>query len=354
MRLAAQIKSGYYPAKSDLIDWVCEILAFPETGTTMFDPCAGDGAALDQFMMNAPGSIPYTVELDDARAALCQQRFGDLGQHLCSDFLSTTQCMSESFGFIWCNPPYDDEFGGGGRQEMSFFSRAMYMLASEGVIAVLAPTGVLSRYNTTIDNYRDQFARLDRFIVPKELQQYGEVLLVGKKLKGNVKQSSKYLFSEDIFGHWKYADKLSASAVPPYEVPFVDAIPRLRKTGKTPLEISKAFAASPLRTIFEAPPEIELSRPPMSLGLGHIGLLLPCGRLNGVVDPGNGELPHVVRGVARKISVVTDTTEERDKSQVKTTTVKTEQIQLIVRVATADGRLVTMTSGNQESESQDV
>ena len=88
-----------------------------------------------------------------------------------------------------------------------------------------------------------------------------------------------------------------------------------------------------------APP---LPSPPMSLNKGHRAMLLAAGHLDGRVCP-PGEPPHVVRGTATKQSYVqsVETHEEQDGDVTKT--VIAEKIMLTVRVATVDGRILTLT-----------
>ena len=103
-------------------------------------------------------------------------------------------------------------------------------------------------------------------------------------------------------------------------------------------------AASPLR--FMLSPMVDragsLPRPPMSIGAGHRALLLASGYVDGIICP-PGEEPHVVRGSATKTKYISssETTEEDDGSIV-TKTVVSEKPQLVVRVLTAAGEIVTL------------
>jgi hypothetical protein len=112
----------------------------------------------------------------------------------------------------------------------------------------------------------------------------------------------------------------------------------------TEKELLAALAKSPLRRHLEVAEALPLRSPPVSLNKGHRAMLLAAGHLDGRVCP-PGESPHVVRGTATKQSYVhsVETHEEADGDVTKT--VIAEKIMLTVRVATVDGRILTLTQG---------
>jgi hypothetical protein len=79
--------------------------------------------------------------------------------------------------------------------------------------------------------------------------------------------------------------------------------------------------------------------------------LLAAGELDGIVQPPS-EPPHVVRGTATKTKYVSNHSEQENADgSVTTRTTISERIVLVVRVAHADGRLVTFSNdpgSNQE------
>ena len=70
MRLAAQMKGGYYPAPKEVVAHAGTFLRAPVRGSfSIADPCAGEGAAIKAFgeMLDCPQSMTYAIELDDSR-----------------------------------------------------------------------------------------------------------------------------------------------------------------------------------------------------------------------------------------------------------------------------------------------
>lgn len=70
MRLAAQVKGGYYPAAPEAIDSLLTRLTIADpTNTAILDPCCGRGKALAQLgaALGVPAGLTYGIELDQSR-----------------------------------------------------------------------------------------------------------------------------------------------------------------------------------------------------------------------------------------------------------------------------------------------
>lgn len=105
------------------------------------------------------------------------------------------------------------------------------------------------------------------------------------------------------------------------------------------------MAQSPLRFLIDRPADAENTqkpRPPLSLGIGHRALMMASGFLDGLICPVD-EPPHVIRGSATKTQYVAscDTTVD-DEGNSSTRTVLSEKPELVIRVLTADGEIVTL------------
>ena len=71
MRLAAQMRGGFYPAHAEAVAHAATFLRPPDKRPfTIVDPCAGEGAAIRQLgeLLGCPQSMTYAIELDDSRA----------------------------------------------------------------------------------------------------------------------------------------------------------------------------------------------------------------------------------------------------------------------------------------------
>ena len=72
MRLAAQMRGGFYPAPEQAIAHAVTFLRRPtHEPFAMLDPCAGEGAAVGQLgkLLGCPQARTFAIELDDSRAA---------------------------------------------------------------------------------------------------------------------------------------------------------------------------------------------------------------------------------------------------------------------------------------------
>jgi hypothetical protein len=139
MRLAGQIKQGYFPAPSEAISALCRHLTSTE-GACILDPCAGEDKALMQIAatLGIPDDRVYAVELNRARA----QRIAEARPEI--KFLGPCRFLSAkisraSFSCVYCNPPFDHEFGGGGREEKLFVRSALPLLVPGGVFVLVCP-----------------------------------------------------------------------------------------------------------------------------------------------------------------------------------------------------------------------
>jgi type I restriction-modification system DNA methylase subunit len=105
-RNVSRMKLGYYPLPpADGTRLLRNLLDF-EPGASAVDPCAGTGAALHQLIEGAAVE-KYGVELDAGRAATASAS----GITTVHGNLFDTIGKSESFSFLYLNPPYDSEIG---------------------------------------------------------------------------------------------------------------------------------------------------------------------------------------------------------------------------------------------------
>ncbi len=320
MRLAAQIKGGFYPAHPAAIDMALQRIEQPAHDVAVLDPCCGKGAALKQ-LHDALGGSAWGVELDGGRIEDAQQLLPEASILGPASFLSNLGCTWRSFSLVWLNPPFDDELGGGRREELSFLRRATDLLKPGGVLAFVLPESVARQMpiqHFLLGNY-EQFTLCP---FPEEQRPFNEVLILAKRLKKPV----NHWDSQERFGDYRY------------ELPASDGPKRFEKIGLTEEEIARAMAASPLRRRLVEHHSAKLTSPPLSLGKGHIALLLASGHLDGVVRP-DDEPPHVVRGTARKMQYLdrTEESESADGMRVRTTQVFAEKIVLSVRAVGPDG-----------------
>lgn len=331
-RLASQSRGGYYAIPPEALQLAIDRLTPPSEGLHLFDCCAGEGLALAQ-LAHALGCAPdntWAVELEEERAQAVRANIPGVNAIAPASFFGT-RIRSECFSLAYANPPFDDAIGGGGRLETDFLSRVLKHIAPKGVLCFVAPERVVLSYpvQNVLLTWCDHLSCVP---FPEHVRNFSEVIVLGVKRR-TLADPRKRNWRVDCF-----REHLFDYTLPPATGPRG----MWEKTELTENELLAALDASPLRKRLEPPPDRPLPSPPLSLGAGHIALLLASGHLDGLVCP-PGEPPHVVRGSAVKIQESTDVQVEETEKSVTTRETITERIKLCVRVADAAGNIVTLT-----------
>jgi hypothetical protein len=305
-------------------------------GCSILDPCAGRGDAVLQLGAGL-GLQPdhlWTVELDGGRSAELAQR----GTNHLWAAAQHVGCTAGAFSLLYLNPPYDDEIGGGQRTELAFLIRCTYLLRTQGVLCLVIPQRVLDRdWDDSLQRYLLQHYRDVAVLEPKE-RPYDEIVVFGVRRSGVLSaDASKGLTWTSI------PPKQDGEPVGPvYLVPEAPGPKVWKQTAPSEEEILELLKRSPLQRQFAEPEPQTFARPPLPLSVGHRALLLAGGMLDGRVAP-PGEPPHVVRGTARKERYISsETHEESEDGKTTSKTVWSERIELVIRVATPEGRIITV------------
>jgi hypothetical protein len=106
MRLAAQMRGGFYPAAPQAIAHAATFLRPPGRGPfCILDPCAGEGAAIQQLgdLLRCPHSSTFAIELDGDRAETLHRALPDAHVLAPGNFLGCRASLN-SFSLIWLNP----------------------------------------------------------------------------------------------------------------------------------------------------------------------------------------------------------------------------------------------------------
>lgn len=342
MRLAGQVKGGFYAAAPQAVSHVMQyVSAENPKKTTILDPCCGEGSAINQIAatLDVPQRSTYAIELDGDRYAAARELMPDARVLGCSFF--EVNITPGSIGFAWVNPPFDTEMGGGDRVERRFLDSIFWAMAPGGILALICPESVAEQQDmkrSMLLGYEN--IRIVEF--PQSHRPFKEVAIMGVRRPERL----TYLYAE----HWdswpepgRKSHRSHKYVIPPTNRPAM-----FDRYWLTEEQIADMLNNSPLRRHLEIVAERPIPRPPMSIGKGHLALLLTAGHLDGVVHPPN-EPPHVVRGTARKVQVLKGV-EERVEESGETTTVTTytERIQLVVRVMGTTGEIKTFTDVSEE------
>ncbi|MBI2808726.1 MAG: class I SAM-dependent methyltransferase [Planctomycetes bacterium] len=342
MRLAAQVKGGFYPAHEEAVAHAASYLQSPAGEPfTILDPCAGEGAAFRQLskLLSCHSAMTYAIELDDSRAAALQEVLP--GAHVLApaDFFACRASFG-SFSFVWLNPPFDDCYGGR-RVEEQFLWRATEWLMPGGVMALVCPEDVVEEYSHARQYLARHYEHISVVPFPEAVRPFKEIIVFGHK---RLRPEAERAGGRDA---WEVVQAPEGFR---YHIPPGAGPRRFEKTAPTEPELQCMLASSPLRSHLASPPESSVPSPPLPLGIGHVALLLASGHLDGVVQP-EGKLPHVVRGTSRKHSFISDVTDtENDDGSTTTRTTISERIDLVIRTVDCSGRIRTFSEADAKDE----
>jgi Uncharacterised methyltransferase family (DUF6094) len=289
-----------------------------------------------------------------------------------------TRITRHSFSLVYLNPPFDDEFGGGGREETSFLHHTVDLLVPGGILVLVCPVNQVygkSRMCELLDTWFDQ---IELFLFPDDCRQYNECVVFGRRRKTAL--TDELIFEEGVlttrgirrsfaapiaklawlgepqFSRWRLAEPDSGSRKPDldiWELPFSVAPKRFQKTALTDEELERELARSPLHDALRQRVLSPLKRPPLSLNKGHTSLLLLTGMLDGFVP---SSPPHVVRGLTSKVEKLHRTEQhETPSGDAVTKQVFSESPLAIVRAVWPDGIIRTFSDqvGNDDVQIDD-
>jgi hypothetical protein len=334
MRQEGQLKSGFFPAPEEAVRMALRHLEC-NVKSTVLDPCAGKGAALQQIAKGLKLK-PFAIELDETRADVLRPLWAEWKQPEetllapCSLFTARAS-GGKGFGLVWCNPPYDDEIGGGDREERKFLGHVSGWITPGGILCMVVPERFTGAYSPIGEEIHGRFDQVRWRPFPDNVRKFGEVVIFG------IRRRSSRLIAETQYLARQPMDQITTDDR--YVVPWSDGPARFEKTAPTDLELGRMLAASPLTRLFEAPETRPPARPPLPLNKGHIALMLASGHLDGLVCP-PGEPPHLIRGTASKEVFLKDSTvTENDDGSETTREVFSEKINLVVRALLGTGEI---------------
>ena len=348
MRLAGQIKAGYYPAPCEAIQHVLSYIEPPPPGAsvTILDPCAGRGDAIRQFAAawSVPNENIYAVELDEERGAAIKQAMPDA--NILSPADGTACAIGFNvFSFAWINPPYDGELGGGGRTEQVFFETAVRSVRAGGIAAIAMPESVCE---LNMHMRQAIIERLDEPILiryPKKFRKFNEIVVMGyvRSSRRDPMKSPKWnalVKFEPRFGT-DYRIRDSNGNEPRFTLTAGTKPKRFEKLGYTPLELAVAMQNSPTKKLFAPPRPRPMPKPALQLGVGQRALVLAGGFLNRVLTKdGQRILPKASPFKEQFIKEQTSKESFNPKTgepEEQVTTVFSERICLRVRVLDTNG-----------------
>lgn len=344
MRLAGQVKMGFYPTPPSVVSLIASHIALDRGPFAALDPCCGEGAALAQILAGTQGA-GYGIELDRARFEKARMA---LHRAIHSDAFFT-RISHGAFGLLWLNPPYDFAAGEGNmvgeRLERRFLREFHHHLAPGGVLVYIVPEAQITPDVAKILAFRFEDLRLYRFPAA-EFAAYRQVVVLGRKRpRGQAEpEVAERLAALAAAGE---AEELGPAEHPAYAVPKGAAkVPVFQPLRLSDEDIAEGLAQSRLwvraMDLTRSIDAKEAGRPPVSLHTGHLGLLLVSGYLDGPV--GRGEGRHLIKGLVRKdqVTEVVETEDEDGGGGTRDTIVR-DVYRVQIALLQADGTLRLLT-----------
>ena len=387
MRLAAQARLGYYPAAPHVIAELVKHLRSrppdpekPLESPNVIDPCCGEGLAIAQIVesLGVEPQHSYAVELDAGRAERAKLALHGGNVLGPASFLGV-QITGQSFGLAYVNPPFDDELGGGKREEQAFAERATRLLVSRGVLALVCPIKTLCGNREFCGFLDAHFDEIGVYKFPDGHRPYNEIVVIGRKRRETIPLDALYKHGclhrmgltwggfvanggmnklpslgecQPVSWREGYPSPELESSVRTWEIPRGARPSTFKKTAFTEEELLAAVASSPLNALLREvtiPPPLS---PPLPLDKGHLGLILASGMLDGIVEGPNG--PHVVRGSSHKVEYHNkeqSTSEENPETGAVTTReVFSQRMVTVIRVVEQNGVIISFSSEPNEKD----
>lgn len=320
-RLGADAKAQYFPTPLSIIDTAAAMIRAPK-GATVYDPCAGTGAAVARLAA-LTGMTAYGNELDAERAEAARAQLADC---TVGPYETVIRTRGDRFSAVFFNPPYSDAVGNRGRLETLALPHALRDLATHGLLLGVLPIDTVRDY-TFMTRLGAECDVLSIAKFPGALyDDFKQVVLFAvKRPKGtageNVWTMMQRLNVAQSVNYGVYSATSAARGLPEFttdyarsrravEIPGGRAAVSLLNPASNPAALLTDAAARGVtataafrmltrgRTSEQGNSHAEF-RPLMPLKRGHASMLLAAGFLDGAEVTWEGR-EYVVRGYSRK------------------------------------------------------
>lgn len=326
MRLEGQKLMGYFPTPDNVTSRIRSFLHFPSGQASLFDPCCGEGIALEELASQG-NAVTYGIELDCARAEEAKKR---LAYVICGDYRQS-KVSHGAFSLLWLNPPYDSDEGE--RKESIFLRDTTRYLQDNGVLVYIIPRHRLDERIAKLISL--QFENIGVFqFPPEEYQKFKQIVVLA--VKKTKTEPDTTILQAILHVSEKELPELPTDCVPIYRMPETKPVAIFQSNVVDMLALQDSLQKSPLwgrlDSLVSCKNSENSSRPPLPLRAGHIALVLASGFLDGEV--GEKENLHIVKG--RVFKETKKTTEVLEKEIVHK---ETDVIRISIKILLPDGQI---------------
>ncbi len=329
MRLAGQLKGGFYPTPPRVVDYVRKLLApYPTWGRAnrgnvmrLLDPCCGPGDALRQLADSMGRSVPvetYGVELHAERA----QQAAEQLDHVLSSDLFRCSIANRTFNLLWLNPPYDHDKEDK-RVEHAFLTHCSRYLEPQGVLVFIIPRAQIARSARFLTT---NYGEVQAWAFPEpEVELFDQVVVLGER-KEHPSPDARAMNA--LLGGIDDLSPLRSDLRPAYDVRH--SPPGAAMFTTRVIDFGKAVAEARARGLWTQdeitdafwPPADQTARPLMPLRKGHLAMLVAAGFLDNL-ELETPESRVLVKGRTTKEMVLVQEGETHDvyREQLQTSVV---------------------------------
>lgn len=303
-RIGSKLNSGFVATPLIEGEYISKLITTKGDGNWL-DPTCGEGKILKFLKENFNVSIEtYGVELDATRYEIASE-YLDVVVNAPIEQMAITP---RAFSLLFLNPPYDTNIGGG-RKEVEMLQKSFPWLMGGGLLVYIVPSHVFA--DETLAKYLSvRFKNIGLFrFSDANFDNYKQVVFIGNKATGKVQFNKKlYQFllqmkcldfvKRKVTSLDKVENILKAKgepfSIPQSKIEVKSFFSKIEgKENYYKMRESKGFQV--LQNILN-PRDIKITDTPiLPINQGQMGLILPCGGVNGLV--GEGDTLHTIQGL---------------------------------------------------------
>lgn len=289
-------KMGYYPTDGYTLNTIIGAIEHnDDPNTVIFDPCCGEGIALQKLKRElCHYGKTFGVELDDERF---QKSQAIIDHCIHADALNQVKYSRANASVLFLNPPYGQS-SISERLEYAFIKKYIHSLMLDGLLVLVIPVQAL---DYKLAQYLCSHCDDVSYGLSPE-QAFKQVIIIGRKIKmsqaNNINERAREMVKAIEDNHY-YQSPPDLYSIPSINKPFI-----LNSTNLTVGSVSDVINARGVSTLWDSFKrdftEIENTyrNPLMPLSDWHTAQAIISGMISGLVESENRRM--IVKGTVKK------------------------------------------------------